>query len=77
MRPARRGAVLGHGIGLIHSSTDAERLTRQLPDARLIRTRTFAELRVQPARLASEIGDFLDRVWADGEPVEPPPSLPD
>jgi hypothetical protein len=61
--------VLGHGIDLIHSFKDAERLTQQLPDARLIRTRTFAE------RLTGEIGDFLDRVWADGEPVEPPPSL--
>ena len=69
--------VLGHGIDLIHSFKDAERLTQQLPDARLIRTRTFAELWVQPARLTGEIGDFLDRVWADGEPVEPPPSLLD
>jgi hypothetical protein len=32
---------------------------------------------VQPARLTGEIGDFLDRVWADGEPAEPPPSLLD
>ena len=30
--------VLGHGIDLIHSFADAERLTRQLPNARLIRT---------------------------------------
>jgi pimeloyl-ACP methyl ester carboxylesterase len=36
--------VLGHGIDLIHSFSDAQRLARQLPDARLIRTRTFAEL---------------------------------
>jgi pimeloyl-ACP methyl ester carboxylesterase len=58
--------VLGHGIDLIHSFKDAERLTQQLPDARLIRTRTFAELWVQPARLTAEIGEFLDRVWTDG-----------
>jgi len=58
--------VLGHGIDLIHSFKDAERLTQQLPDARLIRTRTFAELWVRPARLTAEIGEFLDRVWADG-----------
>ena len=56
--------VLGHGIDLIHSFSDAERLTRQLPDARLIRTRTFAELWVRPARLIAEIEKFLDRVWA-------------
>ncbi|HEX5302400.1 MAG TPA: hypothetical protein VFW50_35945 [Streptosporangiaceae bacterium] len=41
--------VPGHGIDLIHSFRDAQRLARQLPDARLIRTRTFAELWVRPA----------------------------
>lgn len=61
--------VLGHGIDLIHSFKDAERLARQLPDARLIRTRTFAELWVRPARLTAEIGEFLDRIWANGEPL--------
>jgi pimeloyl-ACP methyl ester carboxylesterase len=59
--------VLGHGIDLIHSFADAKRLARQLPDARLIRTRTFAELWVHPGRLTAEISDFLDRVWADDE----------
>ncbi len=63
--------VLGHGIDLIHSFADAKRLARQLPDARLIRTRTFAELWVRPARLTAEIAKFLDRVWADGEPQDP------
>ena len=60
--------VLGHGIDLIHSFADAKRLARQLPDARLIRTRTFAELWVRPARLTAEIAGFLDRVWAAGQP---------
>ncbi|HUB21836.1 MAG TPA: alpha/beta fold hydrolase [Streptosporangiaceae bacterium] len=60
--------VLGHGIDVIHSFSDAKRLARQLPRARLIRTRTFAELWVRPARLTAEISEFLDRVWADGEP---------
>ena|SRR5208337_320760 len=60
--------VLGHGIDLIHSFADARRLARQLPDARLIRTRTFAELWVRPARLTAEISQFLDRVWAGSEP---------
>jgi pimeloyl-ACP methyl ester carboxylesterase len=58
--------VLGHGIDLIHSLGDAQHLARQLPDARLIRTRTFAELWVRPARLTAEITEFLDRVWAGG-----------
>jgi pimeloyl-ACP methyl ester carboxylesterase len=63
--------VLGHGVDLIHSFTDAKRLARQIPNARLIRTRTFAELWVRPARLTAEISGFLDRVWAEGEPQEP------
>jgi pimeloyl-ACP methyl ester carboxylesterase len=63
--------VLGHGIDLVHSFTDAKSLTRQLPNAKLIRTHTFAELWVQPARLTAEIGDFLDRVWAEAGPEEP------
>jgi pimeloyl-ACP methyl ester carboxylesterase len=62
--------VLGHGIDLIHSFGDAQRLASQLPDAKLIRTRTFAELWVWPARLTAEITEFLDRAWADGEPAE-------
>jgi pimeloyl-ACP methyl ester carboxylesterase len=60
--------VLGHGVDLIHSFSDAKRLARQLPEARLIRTRTFAELWVRPARLTGEISEFLDRVWADAKP---------
>jgi pimeloyl-ACP methyl ester carboxylesterase len=63
--------VLGHGIDLIHSLGDARHLARQLPDARLIRTRTFAELWVRPGRLTAEITEFLDRVWADGGPAGP------
>ncbi len=62
--------VLGHGIDLIHSVADAQRLSRQLPHARLIRTRTFAELWVRPGRLIDEISTFLDRVWAGVQPAE-------
>ncbi len=63
--------VLGHGIDLIHSFTDAARLARQLPNARLIRTHSFAELWLHPARLTAEIGEFLDHVWAGTQPKEP------
>ena len=65
--------VLGHGIDVIHSYGDAQNLARQLPHARLIRTRTFAELWVRPARLTAEITRFLDRVWAGDEPAGPGP----
>jgi pimeloyl-ACP methyl ester carboxylesterase len=63
--------VLGHGIDLIHSFADAKRLARQLPNARLIRTRTFAELWVRPARLTAEIASFLDGLWAESQPQPP------
>jgi hypothetical protein len=63
--------VLGHGIDLAHSFTDANRLAEQLPDAKLIRTRTFAESWVNPARLTAAISNFLDRVWAEAGPEEP------
>jgi pimeloyl-ACP methyl ester carboxylesterase len=66
--------VLGHGIDLIHSFSDAQNLARQLPDARLIRTRTFAELWLRPARLTTEISEFLNRVWADGTMHVPDPT---
>jgi len=60
--------VLGHRVDLIHSFTDARRLARQLPNSRLIRTHTFAELWVRPARLIAEISEFLDHVWGDSAP---------
>ena len=63
--------VLGHGIDVVHSLRDARRLARQLPDCRLIRTHTFAELWLRPARLTGEISAFLDRVWTGGEPQRP------
>jgi hypothetical protein len=62
--------VLGHGIDLIHSFADADRLARQLPNGTLIRTRTFAELWVRPARLTREIAGFLDRVWDEDRPQD-------
>ena len=63
--------VLGHGIDLVHSLRDAQRLARQLPNSRFIRTHTFAELWLRPARLTAEISDFLDGVWTGGEPQQP------
>jgi pimeloyl-ACP methyl ester carboxylesterase len=59
--------VLGHGVDVIHSLSDARKLARQLPDARFIRTHTFAELWLHPARLTAEISGFLDRVWTDAD----------
>ena len=51
--------VVGHKIDFIHPFTDADHLTRQLPDARLLEAHSIVELRTAPARLTEQIADFL------------------
>ena len=46
--------VIGHKADFIHPFTDADHLTRQLPNARLVQARSIMELRVFPARLTAE-----------------------
>lgn len=57
--------VLGHRADLLHPFSDAEALTRQLPDARLVQARSIVELRQRPHRLLDEIEHFLTDVWDD------------
>jgi pimeloyl-ACP methyl ester carboxylesterase len=59
----RPALVLGHRADLIHPFTDAVSLSRQVPNARLVPTRSLLELRVCPRRLTAEIADFLDEVF--------------
>lgn len=56
--------VIGHKIDFIHPFTDADHLTRQLPNARLLEARSIVELRTMPARLTDQIADFLREVYA-------------
>ncbi|HLX87094.1 MAG TPA: hypothetical protein VKR22_01330, partial [Acidimicrobiales bacterium] len=56
--------VIGHKIDFIHPFTDADHLTRQLPNARLVEARSIIELRTMPKRLTEEIVTFLDEVYA-------------
>lgn len=51
--------VIGHKIDFIHPFTDADHLTRQLPNARLLEAHSIVELRTVPARLTDEIAEFL------------------
>lgn len=55
--------VLGHRADLIHPFSDAEALTRQLPDARLVRALSLVELRLRPRHLLGEIDRFLADAW--------------
>jgi pimeloyl-ACP methyl ester carboxylesterase len=55
--------VIGHKSDIVHPFTDADHLTRQLPQARLLQARSIFELRVTPERLTRHIGEFLDEAW--------------
>jgi len=74
--------VLGHRHDLIHPFDDAVNLAHQLPNARLIRARSPLEMRLIPARLTLEVGDFIEEVWqprsspAAGSPATADPPAP-
>jgi pimeloyl-ACP methyl ester carboxylesterase len=55
--------VIGHRIDFIHPFTDADHLTRLLPNATLLVARSILELRLMPERLTTEIAAFLDGAW--------------
>lgn len=59
--------VVGHRADFIHPFSDAETLVRHLPNGRLLRASSIAELRLRPARLVAEIDAFLAEVWAGGD----------
>jgi pimeloyl-ACP methyl ester carboxylesterase len=56
--------VIGHSRDILHPLSDAEALSRELPNARLVQARNFLELRFPPNHLSDEIADFLDEVWS-------------
>jgi pimeloyl-ACP methyl ester carboxylesterase len=56
--------VIGHWSDPIHPFTDADKLARELPNARLVTASSITEWRLRPARLDRELVSFLDEVWA-------------
>jgi pimeloyl-ACP methyl ester carboxylesterase len=56
--------IMGHERDLLHPFSDAEALSRELPNSELVRSSSFFELRFPPNRLSDRICDFLDEVWA-------------
>ena len=56
--------VIGHPSDPIHPFSDADRIARELANARLVTASSIAEWRVRPARLTAELAGFLDDVWA-------------
>jgi pimeloyl-ACP methyl ester carboxylesterase len=61
--------VLAHPWDLIHDGRDAENLAALLPDARLIRVRSFIELRRVPGRSAPLLAAFAHERWDEPPPV--------
>jgi pimeloyl-ACP methyl ester carboxylesterase len=55
--------VIGHPSDPIHPFSDADRIARELPHARLVTARSMFEWRVRPDRLDRELLAFLDEVW--------------
>lgn len=62
--------IVGHQHDLLHPFQDADHLARQLPAARLVQARSFAEMRLRPARLVGVVADFLAEL-DDRRPVAP------
>jgi pimeloyl-ACP methyl ester carboxylesterase len=56
--------VIGHPSDPIHPFSDAARISRELPNARLVTAISIAEWRLQPWRLTAELVGFLDDVWS-------------
>lgn len=55
--------IVAHRNDLIHPFSDAVSLSKQLPNARLVRSLSSLELRIVPGRLTREIAAFVDDVW--------------
>lgn len=55
--------IIAHDRDILHPFSDARALSRELPNAELVRANSFFELRFPPNRLSDLIADFLDEVW--------------
>ena len=55
--------VIGHPSDPIHPFSDADRIARELPHARLVTASSLLEWRIRPSRLDGELLRFLDEVW--------------
>src|SRR3954470_1345480 len=58
-----RTLVIGHPRDPIHPFSDADELTRELRNARLVDANSILELRLAPERLTNEIARFVDDCW--------------
>ncbi len=59
--------VIGHPRDPLHPFSDADSLSRELPNATLLQASSIFELRTRPERLTPMIAAWLDQVWSDRE----------
>jgi pimeloyl-ACP methyl ester carboxylesterase len=64
--------VLGHSSDPIHPFSDADRLVREMPNARLVEAGSFFEMRFTPERLTREICTFVEECWKPKPATESP-----
>ena len=55
--------MIGHPRDPVHPFSDADALTRELPNARLVDANSIIELRLWPERLTGEICEFVESCW--------------
>jgi pimeloyl-ACP methyl ester carboxylesterase len=55
--------VIGHPYDPIHPFSDADRIARELPNARMVKAMSIIEWRRTPTRLDDKLAAFLDEVW--------------
>jgi pimeloyl-ACP methyl ester carboxylesterase len=61
--------VIGHPSDPVHPFSDADRIARELPRARLVTASGPFEWRLRPKRLNRELVMFLDDVWREQRAV--------
>jgi pimeloyl-ACP methyl ester carboxylesterase len=61
--------VIGHPSDPIHPFSDADRVARELANARLVTASSITEWRVRPGHLDAELLAFLEVVWGDQRAV--------
>jgi pimeloyl-ACP methyl ester carboxylesterase len=57
--------VIGHPRDPVHPFSDADMLTHELPNARLIDANSLLELRLAPERLTARIAEFIGECWRE------------
>ena len=62
--------IIGHPNDPLHPFSDADMVTEEMPNARLVDANSILEWRLNPGRLDDELSDFLEEVHRRPEPAQ-------